>query len=182
MAGAPSFACSLLLWLVLRLSSALSCYGWRSVFRQIPRYDHRQAEFCPKLCLSPLFLRLEPPFWVPTGNFDPETLPVSPVFVPSTLISGTDRRRISPNSACLRCFCVLRPRFGHRQATLAPKLCLSLPFSCLRPSFWAPTGAESAQTLPVGPEFVCWGGVILNISWHRPAFAGVPIFKMVLVI
>ena len=103
--------------------------GIRDIFS--PKFSacHRQAEFCPKLCLSlsfsclrPLFraptgaesaqtlpvssvLRLEHPFWEASGNFDPETLPISPVFVPSTLISGTDRRRISPNSACRSGWC-----------------------------------------------------------------------------
>ena len=126
MDGILSFARPLMLWPVLRLSPALSCYGWCSVFRQIPRYDHRQAEFCPKLCLSPLFLHLEPPFWEATGNFDPETLPVSPVFVPLTLISGTDRQLWPRNSACLSRFRAFDPHFEHRQALNRPKLCLSV--------------------------------------------------------
>ena len=36
----------------------------------------RQAEKCFELCLSPLFLRLEPPFWAPTGAESAQTLPV----------------------------------------------------------------------------------------------------------
>ena len=74
-------------------------------------------------------------------------------------VMTTDRQSFARNSACLLCFCTLNPRFGHRQATLALKLCLSLPFSCLRPLFRALTGAESAQTLPVGPDGVGPDGV-----------------------
>ena len=95
-------------------------------------------------------------------------------FSPQNSVLATDRQSFARNSACLYrfrafdpyfghrqalnrpklclspLFCALSTRFGKRQATLTPKLCLSLPFSCLRPSFRAPTGAESAQTLPVG--------------------------------
>ena len=56
---------------------------------------------------------------------------------------------------------IFSPKFSacHRQAEFCPKLCLSLPFSYLRPSFRAPTGAKSAETLPVGPDGVSPDGV-----------------------
>lgn len=46
------------------------------------------------------------------------------------------------------------PPFPDRQAVFCPKLCLSFPFSCPQTSFWGPTGAESAKTLPVGRRFL----------------------------
>ena len=85
-------------------------------------------------------------------------------FSPQNSVLATDRQSFAQNSACLLCFCALSTRFGKRQATLTPKLCLSLPFSCLHPSFRAPTGAESAQTLPVGPDGAGQYGVGTGMS------------------
>ena len=82
----------------------------------------------------------------------------------------TDRQFFARNSACRSRFRAFNRRFGHRQAEKCPKLCLSVPFSGFQhpfpdfqhPSpgfqlpFWTSTDAESALTLPVGQEPVCW--------------------------
>ena len=46
--------------------------------------------------------------------------------------------------------------FPYRQAVFCQKLCLSVPFPGFQPPFWAPSGREMPQTLPVGREPVCW--------------------------
>ena len=43
--------------------------------------------------------------------------------------------------------------FPDRQAVFCMKLCLSVPFSGFQPPFWAPSGREMPQTLPVCSAF-----------------------------
>ena len=68
----------------------------------------------------------------------------------------TDRQSFARNFACRSRFRAFNRCFGHRQADKCPKLCLSVPFPGFQLPFWTSTDAESALTLPVGQEPVCW--------------------------
>ena len=84
------------------------------------------------------------PSWpAPTGHLlHPRPRPTVSSFIPGSIWHLHRHPRLRPGI----------PGHGwHHQAMFSPKLCLSVPIFPFKPTFWVPTGTESAPTLPVGP-------------------------------